>query len=88
MKADDQVIGERPLTPRSSGKALFERDVSAKTLRRVSRWISKAQETGDLPDDDRLTVFAGELKRAAVRTDAHARKMAAFTDALDCEEDP
>lgn len=80
--------GKRPLTLRSSGKSLFEREISADTLRRVSGWISKAQEAGDLPDDDRLTAFSNDLHRAAVRTDSYERKMAAFTDALDCEEDP
>jgi len=77
-----------PLTPRSSGKKLFEDDVSSGTLRLVSQWINTAQKTGDLPDDDTLTAFANEIWRAATRADAHARKMRAFTDALDCEEDP
>lgn len=82
------MIGKRPLTLRSSGKSLFERGISADTLHRVAGWVRQAQEAGDLPDDDRLAAFADRLKSAGARTDAHARKMAAFTDALDCEEDP
>lgn len=77
-----------PLTLRATGKKLFEEGVSAGTLRLVSGWITAAQKTGDLPDDDMVTQFASELWRAATRIDARARKMRAFTDALDCEEDP
>lgn len=44
-------------------------------LRLVSQWINTAQKTGDLPDDDTLTMFANELWRAATRADAHGRKM-------------
>jgi hypothetical protein len=79
---------KRPITPRSSGKKLFEEGVTADTLRLVAGWINESQEKQDLPDDDRLTAFYGELLMAAKRIDAHARKMAAITDALDCEEDP
>ena len=77
-----------PLTPRSTGKKLFEENVTAGTLRLVAQWINTAQKTGGLPDDDMVTQFSSEIWRAATRIDAHARKMRAFTDALDCEEDP
>ncbi len=77
-----------PFTPRASGKKLFDAGIAPGTLRLVAHWISGAQNTGDLPDDDRLTILTGELLRAAARIDAHARKMREFTDALDCEEDP
>ncbi len=71
-----------------TGEKMFVAGVDSKTLRLVRRWIAERRLTGDLPDDDRLTVFHLDLDRAAARIEHQERKARAFTDALDCEEDP
>lgn len=83
-----RVKRQKPITPRSPGKALFEREVDAGTLRRVCGWIEGRQKVDDLPDDDRLTSFRNELLGAAIRIERHQQKNDAFLDALDVEEDP